>query len=1269
MFFLDVIDDILDWIEGIGEVIEDIGNIIEDIFSGQIWYNLLNMIIIAVRFIGGWLCNFIYWVIGCMYQIFISIAQIDILTAERIQPIYQRFTLILTIVMVFYITFEFVKFVVQPDNITDKEKGAGNIVVRMILVIVLIAFVPTIFSYAKVIQDKVISTQVFSKVLLGTSTTDYKKMGSTLSADVLSLFYYPEPDSDEYQYGDTDDSICNLCHKYRDESGNLKSNDQYGSGEKMTKDDCYESCEAQQNAVERNINQLKTEGTIDITGSLSFIISLPKQIGKAPVKFDGILAILVGGFMAYILILYNVDLGVRYGQLVFLQLIAPVAIMGYLSPKKDGIFQRWTKQCVTTYLDLFIRLAIIHFIIIIINVLNESYQSGELFSGIADLDPGAQVFVFIFLLLGLLLFAYKAPKMLEELFPHSGGAASIGFGLNASKRVAPMAARAIGAGWGGANRLVKGAIARGRLTRQRNQEIRDRRRAEDKDTSRRAIRRERRQIAAAERAAQRALRNANFRQGMEDLGTRKERKAVTDAEIALEKARRRGNKTEIEKATETLNQAKKTLRQKKAELAVNEEIRSNERSLKKAQRQGDTIGKTEFEKKRAELDATKIAIASIGKTQAKTEENLKNANEKVEAAKVKAEKTAELVARQEKIREINNKKVENAERQLEEARKTNDVTKIAQAEANLEKAKIARDSQAVYDQEQIITAKQAKLQQNQQAVEMAQNAKNQAEGKHQTATQAVTEAEAKLQSVRNDQNNKVLAAAKALEAAKASKDPEREAEAKRKLDEATIAQTTAIAKADAELNQAKAKEISSKKDLLQAQKELNTATTTRDGLEQEIKADQMTKLNLEQKRDQKLERAKEINTKAIDAMKKAESARDHIMERKTNNDMIIEENAKKTKENASQARAEYARAESDLAEAQNLRLRSEIGNTIIGAAQGAWRGATTGLSATKLEEIHKKVVEGEKKDIKSIAAHEQWLDSGGTTVASRIKANVQQNIGGYTDSQATEMQIKNYDNQVSTNKRIGAIEGAVKTNVDSAKSRSGSKIEAGEQKTPMTLYDNAPIRFTDITGHKQTWIDSNSDYIGMSTSEIYQLEKNEAQMARERAQAAHQAAANAEAQGSSNAAELRRNAEAAALAATKKEQELGQKKKALEEYAITSVLQTPKSLRRNKMYQPDQVLVENVENSLQSIEESKRNSDTYNKMIKALGDINPSYVQAYTSGNIRDFDTLDAIQVALTTIKGQRDRDIATAETMSGILKASSKLESDKAAASANGGK
>ncbi len=382
----------------------------------------------AFRFIGAVLCDVIYSIIAKIYELFITVARLNILSTDQIQPIYQRITMILTIVMVFYVTMEFVKYTISPDDFSDKEKGAGNVLKRVIIVIALIALVPNMFTMAYKLQNRIIETQLISKVILGTSDSNYTSYGNEFSANMLNLFYY------------YDEEAC---------SG--------GGGD----------CSDAQVVVAERLNHLRTSGDSDIVSGINLVSNrnIFKETEPA-IRFNGVLAIVVGGFIVYMLAMYSIDVGTRYAQLIFLQIISPIAIMGYILPKKDGIFQKWGKQCITTYIDLFLRIAIINFILLIIKVLGDGFQNGNIFAGIGDVSAGLKAFTYIALVMGLLAFARRAPKLLSELFP-SMGAAGIGFGLSPKERIEPTTkavkglGNVVGAGRrvaGGAAGMVAGAL-------------------------------------------------------------------------------------------------------------------------------------------------------------------------------------------------------------------------------------------------------------------------------------------------------------------------------------------------------------------------------------------------------------------------------------------------------------------------------------------------------------------------------------------------------------------------------------------------------------------------------------------------------------------------------------------------------------------------------------------------------------------------------------------------------------------------------------------
>ena len=379
-----------------------------------------------LRKVAGSICNAIYSLISILFDVFYSLADLRILDTRYevngvwhdapITVIYKRVTLLLGIIMVFYVTFQFIKYILEPDTFSDKEKGGEKLVFKLIIVVVLMGTVPTIFDKAYDIQRLILNSHLIDKVLIGNTNSNMGSFGRNLSANVFSLFYYPDVSISE-------ELIC------EDEL------------------ECQE-------IVKMNVGGLTRAGSMPvITTGLGEKVSE----GRYAIHFDAWFAMGVGLFLCYILVLYVIDVGVRVAQLTYLQIIAPIPIIAYLSPKKDGMFQKWVKQCVITFLDLFIRLFIIYFMLLVISNISIS-SIGESIN--ANVDETTKIWVYIALILGLLLFAQKAPKLIQELFPNMGAAMG-NFGFKPGDRMPVLAAKAAGIGLGMGVGALKKAIGAG----------------------------------------------------------------------------------------------------------------------------------------------------------------------------------------------------------------------------------------------------------------------------------------------------------------------------------------------------------------------------------------------------------------------------------------------------------------------------------------------------------------------------------------------------------------------------------------------------------------------------------------------------------------------------------------------------------------------------------------------------------------------------------------------------------------------------------------
>ena len=111
--------------------------------------------------------------IAALYDLFNMIASHRLFDDNVIQTIYTRVGLVLGLFMVFRLTFSAIEYLINPDNITDKQKGIGNIIKKVLIVVILLGSVHFLFNTAYSFQDLLLNDEnnVISKVILGNSKT------------------------------------------------------------------------------------------------------------------------------------------------------------------------------------------------------------------------------------------------------------------------------------------------------------------------------------------------------------------------------------------------------------------------------------------------------------------------------------------------------------------------------------------------------------------------------------------------------------------------------------------------------------------------------------------------------------------------------------------------------------------------------------------------------------------------------------------------------------------------------------------------------------------------------------------------------------------------------------------------------------------------------------------------------------------------------------------------------------------------------------------
>lgn len=331
------------------------------------------MIMNAIRMFFASIDTAIYFFVSVLSRVIFDIADYPI-SEEIIGDFKSRVYLLLAIFMLFKITISLFSYLINPDGISDREKGAGKLVTRIMVTMIMLLFLPRAFLLMSEIQQPLLNT--IPRILLGTETNGVEQLdtaSNSMSTEVLRAFVTPN-------------TSCN--HQAEKINGVF-------------------------------INVIINNSCDD-------------DFSKYSYDYHLFLATAAGAFMLYVLLGIAITIGVRMFKLIILEMIAPIAIISYIDPKseKNGTFSSWMKAIISTWLELFINLGIMY---LVIYVINNVITNGEFVSYATNLGPVRGAFFTAFFILGLLMFARQAPKfIMDSLGIKGGGSFGQALGLSAA---------------------------------------------------------------------------------------------------------------------------------------------------------------------------------------------------------------------------------------------------------------------------------------------------------------------------------------------------------------------------------------------------------------------------------------------------------------------------------------------------------------------------------------------------------------------------------------------------------------------------------------------------------------------------------------------------------------------------------------------------------------------------------------------------------------------------------------------------------------------
>lgn len=388
-----------------------------------------SIVVDAIRKILSFFDRAAFWLLGLVYELFFNVASADLFANSSLMKFYGRMQLILGVFMMFQLALTILKGIVNPDTITDSKSGGAmqfvyRIAVSLVLLTLLVPFETgrsnefekqisnngLLFGTLYSLQNRILANNTIGRLVLGTNDTNYfstdlsagretlRTSARVFTSTILKGFYrinlLPESSRPKHEDG-KDDAIFNdnrVCQDFDDAMLNA-----------------YTRVDADPGEIISMVNETCSNSSIQGKKSLLTIFRGNKYYRFA---YNGFISMIVGFVFVVIMFSFTIDVAVRSVKLAVLRIIAPVPIISYMDPKgsKDNAFNTWVKTLSSTYLDLFIRLATIYFVLFIIQSMITNGVVINYGTGVIG------VMSVIIIWIGLFAFAKQAPKFVRAIF-------------------------------------------------------------------------------------------------------------------------------------------------------------------------------------------------------------------------------------------------------------------------------------------------------------------------------------------------------------------------------------------------------------------------------------------------------------------------------------------------------------------------------------------------------------------------------------------------------------------------------------------------------------------------------------------------------------------------------------------------------------------------------------------------------------------------------------------------------------------------------------
>lgn len=317
----------------------------------------------------------VYWFVEQVLQLIVDLANVNIFNDTTINAFARRIYVILGLVMVFKLMISFIQILIDPDAMSDKEKGVGNVLKRVVIAMVLIVLVPSIFKMARDVQGYILP--IIPKVILGINS-DNEVTEPITEHNIGNVMAW-------YSFLPFFDYANDTCAA----TGTIQKAVGGDTGE-------YEIYSV--GTAADHINDKDSCNGGDYMYSHRYLIST-----------------LVGAYLLFTLVQVALNVAIRAIKFGICEFVAPIPIASYIDPKTSkSTFDKWLNTSIKVYLDLFIQLISIYFVVFVFIVVFDNANIGDILNNVGN-DMWRASLVMLFIIVGLLKFVKEFPKFLSEL--------------------------------------------------------------------------------------------------------------------------------------------------------------------------------------------------------------------------------------------------------------------------------------------------------------------------------------------------------------------------------------------------------------------------------------------------------------------------------------------------------------------------------------------------------------------------------------------------------------------------------------------------------------------------------------------------------------------------------------------------------------------------------------------------------------------------------------------------------------------------------------